>query len=321
MIRTPETHPYGMIAFCFHMQTLWSYFCRCSFAKIVFFCFALFCCHTSAERALVPSVANPNCEAEKSILFHNERMVHICRCMSWYWQSYNDSLHCHGCCCCCCDSVVKSSKKKSLHFYFFCGSLWLRSFNVCPMKSFFFLTDKKKKKSFYGWFEKWNLKGLDGYEKQMVTDMGHPCTWIMDTQSTSLPQNGYIKRAKQNEDENVNVERYTNRIMFIYFHIILRCIKCKEPWSYKSAICKLIRTWFHSQYFKCNFGIISLSLLKHFNVFTMKSVLQLWNACLHTEENKEKKNQREKNVKWTYNIVIGPFFFSFALFCKHLWPF
>lgn len=61
------------------------------------------------------------CEREKSIF-----TWYSYRCMSWYWQSYNDSLHCHGFFCVLLvlsflslrlyDFDVLMSREKNIHF-------------------------------------------------------------------------------------------------------------------------------------------------------------------------------------------------------------
>lgn len=43
-----------------------------------------------------------------------------------------------------------------------------------------------------------------GYKRKQSDhcDMGHPCTWIMDTQSAPLPQSCYIKKRASNDDDD-----------------------------------------------------------------------------------------------------------------------
>lgn len=119
----------------------------------------------------------------------------------------------------------------------------------------------------------WEANG-HWYGSSMHLNNGHAINSIT---TTTTKKRCYIKRAaKRRRRTRERVERYTNWIMFVYVHIMLWLSNSKEPWCYKSVICKLIRTWFHSQYFKCNFDII---LLFHcWNVsmlLAMKSVLQL----------------------------------------------
>lgn len=115
-------------------------------------------------------------EANKNRLFlHWTIWYTLPLCMSWYWQSYNDCLHCHGLCCvyflpfiCVCDDFLLIYLE--IHWKYF--------IYVFSMKSFRFEI------ILYRWFEEAErererekhtetdeLKGLLGYEENEVTNV------------------------------------------------------------------------------------------------------------------------------------------------------
>lgn len=152
----------------------------------------------------------------------------------------------------------------------------VRSFAWKAVKKFSFSTSFQWKAFIFKWFYIDDLKWKSERKKERTKwwtkrspwiwkeqsdqcDIGHPCTWIMDTQSAPLPQIVTLKKPSapprlNNKDGGRLNSSDTNRIVWVLLSHNNAHIKCKEPWSIKCVICKLYK------------DVISLSIFWVYNL-------------------------------------------------------